>query len=524
MPIQPLSQKQFDTMAPRYNRIPLAEEILADTETPLSAYIKLANKPHTFLLESIEGGEKWGRYSIIGVNCKEYIKVTGNRVQRYQKDSLIEKLDCEDPLSYIADYQSQFKALILPELPRFSGGLVGYLGYDIVRFTEARLQHSMPADSLDIADVILMLTDELVVFDTLSGTITLIVHVDPAHGNSYQHGQQRLSELKTELQQPSYPLSSLPLHSQQILGENEFKSSLGKARYIQIVERIKEYIAAGDVMQVVPSQRLSIDFKESTLDLYRALRYLNPSPYMYYLNFGDFQIIGSSPEILARLQDNEVTVRPIAGTRHRGQSHTEDQQLAAELLADPKEVAEHLMLIDLGRNDVGKVAEVSSVTVTEQMIIEYFSHVMHITSNVTGQLLPELGAMDVIRAAHPAGTLSGASKVRAMEIIDELEPVKRGLYAGAVGYLGWDGNMDMAIAIRTGLVKDQMLHVQAGGGVVADSDPEAEWQETLNKAQALFKAAALVKDATLSRAVSTKAASSTKADTLIEPQNIEPKN
>ena len=493
MPIQPLNQQQFDTVATDYNRIPLAQEILADTETPLSAYVKLANQPYTFLLESIEGGEKWGRYSIIGINCQEHIKVSGNCVRRYQQSRLIEELESIDPLTYIANYQQKFNVLPLPELPRFSGGLVGYLGYDIVRYNETRLQNSTPADHLEIPDIILMLTDELVVFDTLSGTITLIVHVQPDMQDSYQLGLQRLTELTQQLQQPIPKLPSLPLQNHLQLNESDFQSSIGKSRYLEIVELIKNYIVAGDVMQVVPSQRLSIPFEESTLDLYRALRYLNPSPYMYYLNFDDFQIIGSSPEILARLQNNQVTVRPIAGTRHRGQNNAEDQQLAAELLADPKEIAEHLMLIDLGRNDVGKVATVSSVTVTEQMIIEYFSHVMHITSNVTGDLLPGMNAMDVIRATHPAGTLSGASKVRAMEIIDEIEPVKRGVYAGAIGYLGWNGDMDMAIAIRTGLVKNQTLHVQAGGGVVADSDPESEWQETINKAQALFKAAALVK-------------------------------
>jgi anthranilate synthase component 1 len=476
-----------------FNRIPVYRQLLADLDTPLSTYLKLADARYTFLLESVQGGEKWGRYSIIGLPCRKIIRVRGQQISVEHAGEIVEQLTAADPLAWIEAFQRRYRVPdVAAGLPRFIGGLVGYFGYDIVRYVEPRLARCPNPDPLDTPDILLLVAEDIVVFDNLSGKLFVITLVDPALERAYERAEQRLDEVMDKLRGagPGYRARARPLASS-VVGEKDFISSFAHADYEAAVERIKRYIVDGDCMQVVPSQRMSIAFTVSPLDLYRALRLVNPSPYMYFFNLGDFHIVGSSPEILARLEEGIVTVRPIAGTRPRGATEAEDQALAEELLADPKERAEHLMLIDLGRNDVGRVCEIGSVKVTEQMVIERYSHVMHIVSNVVGRLKPNLSAIDVLRAAHPAGTLSGAPKIRAMEIIDELEPVKRGIYAGAVGYLSWSGNMDTAIAIRTAVIKDGQLHIQAGGGIVADSVPAAEWEETLNKRRAMFRAVAL---------------------------------
>jgi len=459
-----------------YNYIPLVREVLADLDTPLSAYLKLAKGPYSFLLESVQGGEKWGRYSIIGLPARTVIKIYGHDISVISGGTVVESLKTTDPLSWITEFQQRFKVPQLPTPLRFTGGLVGYFGYDTVRYIEPRLAKISRPDPLATPDILLMVADEVLVFDNLQGKLYLIVHAHPNEPLAFAHAEQRLNSFNT--------LRSVSVK------ETDFKSNFKKSEFQQAVTRIKDYILAGDVMQVVPSQRLSITCTAPPLNVYRALRCLNPSPYMYYLDLKEFHIVGSSPEILARLQDREVTVRPIAGTRPRGKSAIEDIALEKELLADPKERAEHLMLIDLGRNDIGRVAETGSVKVTDTMIVEYYSHVMHIVSNVVGRLRPELNALDVLRATFPAGTLSGAPKIRAMEIIAELEPHQRGIYGGAIGYLSWHGNMDTAIAIRTAVIKDQTLHIQVGAGVVADSVPIKEWEETMNKGRAMFRAVA----------------------------------
>ncbi|PMR79980.1 anthranilate synthase component I [Halomonas urumqiensis] len=476
-----------------YNRIPVTREVLADLDTPLSTYLKLADVPWTFLLESVQGGEKWGRYSIIGLPCRERIEVRGFTVSHIVAGERQGVTEVADPLEWIEQFQARFKVPRLDDQPRFDGGLVGYFGYDTIRYIEPRLRGAHvaeKADPLGVPDILLMVCDELVVFDNLSGRLTLWTHADPAEERAFEQARERLEALEIRLRSATLNTIS-PGTGGAAVEEGDFTSGFTEQGFKAAVETIKEYVLAGDVMQCVPSQRMSIPYRASSLDLYRALRSLNPSPYMFYLDLEDHQVVGSSPEILTRLEDGEVTVRPIAGTRVRGHTEEEDRALEADLLADPKEVAEHLMLIDLGRNDVGRISETGSVKVTDQMAVERYSHVMHIVSNVTGRLKPGLTAMDVLRATFPAGTLSGAPKIRAMEIIDELEPVKRGVYSGAVGYLSWHGNMDTAIAIRTAVIKDGQLHVQAGAGVVADSVPEMEWQETLNKGRAIFRAVAM---------------------------------
>ncbi|MGJ7458083.1 anthranilate synthase component I [Halomonas sp. MA07-2] len=473
-----------------YNRIPVTREVLADLDTPLSTYLKLANRPWSFLLESVQGGEKWGRYSIIGLPSRERIEVRGFTVSHYVDDALQGAGEVEDPLAWIEQFQARFKVPRLDDQPRFDGGLVGYFGYDTIRYIEPRLRGVEKPDPLGVPDILLMVCDELVVFDNLSGRLALWTHADPAEPEAYHRAIHRLEELEIRLRSATLNTIS-PGTGGAAVEEGDFTSGFTEAGFKAAVETIKEYVLAGDVMQCVPSQRMSIPYRAAPLDLYRALRSLNPSPYMFFLDLGDHQVAGSSPEILTRLEEGEVTVRPIAGTRKRGRSEEEDRALEAELLADPKERAEHLMLIDLGRNDVGRISETGSVRVTEEMTVERYSHVMHIVSNVTGRLKPGLTAMDALRATFPAGTVSGAPKIRALEIIDELEPVKRGIYSGAVGYLSWHGNMDTAIAIRTAVIKDGQLHVQAGAGIVADSVPEMEWQETLNKGRALFRAVAM---------------------------------
>ncbi|HXH01760.1 MAG TPA: anthranilate synthase component I [Candidatus Competibacteraceae bacterium] len=486
-----MNQQQFEQrLREGYNRIPLHREVLADLDTPLSTYLKLADAPYSYLLESVQGGEKWGRYSIIGLPCRKVIRVRGLDITVEHAGEIVERATVADPLAWIREFQARYRVAEQGEgLPRFAGGLVGYFAYDTVRYVEPRLAHCPNPDPLGTPDILLLVSEDVVVFDNLYGKLYIVTLVDPAVERAYEKGQRRLDEIVERLRnaRPAYH-ESAPLRQ---VEERDFVSSFTQAGFEAAVERIKHYIREGDCMQVVPSQRMSIPLQADPLNVYRALRSLNPSPYMYYFDLGEFHIVGSSPEILARVEHGRVTVRPIAGTRPRGRSEAEDQALERELLADPKEIAEHLMLIDLGRNDVGRVSEIGGVHVTEQMVIERYSHVMHIVSNVTGRLKPGIDALEVLKATLPAGTLSGAPKIRAMEIIDELEPVKRGIYGGAVGYLSWSGNMDTAIAIRTAVIKDGQLHVQAGAGVVADSVPHREWEETLNKGRALFRAVAL---------------------------------
>ncbi|MCO6434717.1 anthranilate synthase component I [Nitrosomonas nitrosa] len=478
-----MTQSEFNDLAAQgYNRIPLVLETFADLDTPLSVYLKLANQPYSYLLESVLGGERFGRYSVIGLPAKTRLEAYGNEIEIIGgADS--KKISVNNVLDFIESYLADFNIAPHTDLPRFCGGLVGYFAYDTVRYIEPRLAGRARPDTLHTPDVLLLLSEELAVVDNLSGKLYLIIYLDPTLDNAYETGRKRLKELLSRLRQPLTIPIEKPTESGSAVCE------FSEAEFIAAVERAKHYIVEGDIMQVVLSQRTSKPYSASPLALYRALRSLNPSPYMFYYHLEHFHIVGASPEILVRLENDTVTVRPIAGTRPRGKNLQEDSALAADLLADPKERAEHVMLMDLGRNDIGRVAQIGTVNVTENMQIEHYSHVMHIVSNVEGKLKPGLNAIDVLRATFPAGTVSGAPKVRAMEIIDELEISKRGIYAGAVGYLGFNGDMDLAIAIRTGVIKDGKLHVQAGAGIVADSVPQSEWVETQNKAKALLRAA-----------------------------------
>ena len=485
-----ISKNDFNKLAKKgYNRIPLMCEVLADLDTPLSTYTKICNFPYSYLFESVEGGEKWGRYSIIGLPAKKIISVTGEKIKITENSKLIDEYNTNDPLKEIEKIQQSYKVAQIEGMPRFSGGLVGYFGYETIRYIEPKLNKNNKEDPIGSPDILLMVSDEVVVFDNLSGKLFIIVHADPKKNDAYSNALQRLDDISGMLRDNQNNKSQSD--NSRDVDENDFVSGFTQKNYEKAVDTIKNYIVNGDAMQVVLSQRLSIPFQSKPINLYRALRSLNPSPYMYFLDLEDFQIVGSSPEILVRLEDNIVTVRPIAGTRPRGKTKSEDLALEKDLLGDPKELAEHLMLIDLGRNDLGRVADMGSVNLTDKMIIERYSHVMHIVSNVTGELKKGMNAMDVLRSTFPAGTVSGAPKIRAMEIIDELEPVKRGVYSGAVGYISWNGNMDTAIAIRTAVIKDKTLHIQAGAGIVADSIPKNEWDETMNKGRAIFKAVSL---------------------------------
>ena len=478
-------QDFFDLVRQGFNRIPLVRELPGDLETPLSVYLKLANAPYAYLLESVVGGERFGRYSFIGLPARTVLRVRAHLLTVETDGKVVEEHSLPDPLAFIAEFQKRFKAAPVAGLPRFTGGLAGYFGYDTIRHIEKRLADKHKEDVLHTPDILLMLTEELAVFDNLAGKLYLITHADPMQEDAYAQAHLRLAALSEKLR------AQVILPDEPVTDTAEPVSEFGEAEFKAAVQKAKDYIAAGDVMQVVISQRMARPFSASPLSLYRALRSLNPSPYMFFYDLGGFHVVGSSPEILVRLEGDDVTLRPIAGTRPRGLTREDDQRLAEELLADPKECAEHLQLLDLGRNDTGRVAVTGSVKVTEHMLIERYSHVMHIVSNVEGKLKPGLSALDVLRASFPAGTVSGAPKVRAMEIIDELEPSKRGVYAGAVGYLGFNGDMDLAIAIRTAVVKDGMLYAQAGAGIVADSVPESEWMETMNKARAVIRAAEL---------------------------------
>jgi anthranilate synthase component 1 len=488
-----ITELEFQSLAREgYNRIPLIEEAFADLETPLSLYLKLAGGArHSFLLESVVGGERFGRYSFIGLPARTLLRASGFRTEVVTDGAVVET-DEGNPLDFIAAYQQRFNVALRPGLPRFCGGLAGYFGYDAVRYIEPRLAKTAKPGGIATPDILLLQTEELAVIDNLSGRLYLIVYADPARPEAYFNGKKRLAELADKLR---FSVTAPPVRrGPSYAVEREF----AKADYLAAVAKSKDYIAAGDMMQVQIGQRLKKRYTESPLSLYRALRSLNPSPYMYFYDMGDFQIVGASPEILVRhehtAEGDKVTIRPLAGTRPRGATPEQDRALEVELSNDPKERAEHLMLIDLARNDIGRIAKTGSVKVTESFAVERYSHVMHIVSNVEGLLKPGMSNLDVLRATFPAGTLTGAPKIRAMEIIDELEPVKRGIYGGACGYLSFAGDMDLAIAIRTGIVKDGTLYVQAAAGIVADSVPELEWKETEAKARALIRAAELVEE------------------------------
>jgi len=494
-----ITELEFQSLATEgYNRIPLIAEAFADLETPLSLYLKLAaysgqagSHRNSFLLESVVGGERFGRYSFIGLPSRTLLRATGRHIE-VVTDGLVVESHEGNPLDFIAAYQKRFKVALRPGLPRFCGGLAGYFGYDAVRHIEPKLAATNKPGGLNTPDILLLQCEELAVIDNLSGRLYLIVYADPGAPEAYFRGKKRLTELRDKL---GYSVSAPQVKRVQ---QHPVQREFAKDDYIAAVLKAKDYIAAGDMMQVQVGQRLSKRYTESPLSLYRALRSLNPSPYMYFYDMGDFQIVGASPEILVRQEHTpdgqKVTIRPLAGTRPRGNTIEQDLALEAELKADPKERAEHLMLIDLARNDIGRIAKTGSVKVTDAFVVERYSHVMHIVSNVEGILQDGTTSLDVLKATFPAGTLTGAPKVRAMEIIDELEPVKRGIYGGACGYLSFAGDMDLAIAIRTGIIQDQTLYVQAAAGVVADSVPEMEWRETEAKARALIRAAELVEE------------------------------
>ncbi len=469
-----------------FNRVPLVSEILADLDTPLSVYLKVANTSFSYLLESVHGGERFGRYSYVGLPARTRFCVTGKLCREVVDGAVIWEEKVSNPLNWIRQVQARYKVKMRQGLPRFPGGLVGYFGYETIQYIEQRLDQPDKRDDLATPDILLLLSEELIAVDNLSGKIFIVVYADPREDNSWKDSQARLVAIHEMLEKTVVA----PREKEFQLGEPILNFS--REKFMNSVEIAKRYISEGDIMQVVISQRMRVPFQAEPLSLYRSLRALNPSPYMFIFNMDDFHIIGSSPEILVRLEDKQVTLRPIAGTRPRGKSSDEDALLEKDLLSDPKELAEHVMLLDLGRNDVGRVSQVGSVSVTDKMIIEKYSHVMHIVSNVQGKLKEDLDAIAVLEASFPAGTVSGAPKVRAMEIINELEPIKRGVYSGAVGYIGFGGDMDVAIAIRTAIIKDKTLHIQAGAGIVADSVASSEWTETQNKAKAILRAAELV--------------------------------
>jgi anthranilate synthase component 1 len=476
-----------DGNTPSYTHIPVAREILADLDTPVSTYIKLADRPYTYLLESVQGGDKWSRYSIIGLPCRTVYRLDDHTLACERDGKLVEERTVENPLEAVRELHSHFRVARVPTLPQMYGGLVGYFGYESVAWMEGRLKGDPKPDPIGCPDALLMVSEDVLVFDNVSGRLVLTTLVDPFSDDAWEQGQEKIDawieRLGSEFSHPDLSGGSKTAPSR-----DDYDAHFPQPDFEDAVNRCKDYIRDGDIMQVVISQRLSLPYTGRSMDIYRALRTINPSPYMYMLQLGEFDIVGSSPEILVRVDEGTVTVRPIAGTRRRDADPGVDHQNELELLSDEKELAEHLMLIDLGRNDVGRIADTGSVKLTEKMIVERYSHVMHIVSNVEGTLRSGLDGIDVLAATFPAGTVSGAPKIRAMEIIAELEPLKRGIYSGAVGYLGWHGNMDMAIAIRTAVIKDETLHIQAGGGIVADSVPKYEWRETISKASAMFMA------------------------------------
>ena len=510
---QPISPEQFSAFAEQgYTHVPVMREILADLDTPVSTFLKLANQPYSYLFESVQGGDKWGRYSIIGLPASIIYELRGFELTETVAGQVLQQQIVDDPLQTIRDLQARYRVAPIDDLPPMHGGLVGHFGYETIQYVEPRLRQEHYLDAIDCPDILLMVSEDVLVFDNVSGCMHLITLASTAQTDGLAQANQRLDALTTKLREPF--AADQDVTSAETTVERDYQVHFPQADFEAAVEKCRDYIRDGDIMQVVLSQRLSTAFSGEAFDVYRALRTINPSPYMYYLHLGDYQIVGSSPEILVSVQNNsddeavnkqddatpvtqKVTVRPIAGTRGRGDTLTEDQRLENELLNDPKELAEHLMLIDLGRNDVGRIAKTGSVELTEQMIIERYSHVMHIVSNVDGELLPDMDALDVLAATFPAGTVSGAPKIRVMEIIAELEPYKRGVYSGAVGYLGWQGNMDTAIAIRTAVIKDGRLFLQAGAGIVADSVPKYEWKETMSKARAMLQAVELVSSGAL---------------------------
>ncbi|KIE41721.1 MULTISPECIES: anthranilate synthase component I [Geobacter] len=474
----------FRALGARGNLIPVCREIMADMDTPVSAFRKLDDGRYAFLLESIEGGEKWARYTFLGASPSTVIRSRGNTVEIITNGET-RAVTTDDPLGFVRDFLARFRPVEIPGLPRFFGGAVGYLGYDMVRHFE-RLPTDKPA-VIGAWDSCFLITDTIVIFDNMRQKITVVsnahldegVSVEAAYADAVARIEGIIARLKAPL--PAQPAAAAAR-------KVSFSSNVTREAFEDAVERAKEYVRAGDIIQVVLSQRFSGELTVDPLDIYRVLRTLNPSPYMFFLRLDDTLVVGASPEVMVRREGSRVELRPIAGTRPRGATPERDEQLAEELLADPKERAEHVMLVDLGRNDLGRVCRTGTVKVSELMVIERYSHVMHIVSNVQGELAEGRDAFDVVRATFPAGTLSGAPKVRAMEIIDELEPVRREVYGGAVGYFSFSGTMDLAIAIRTLVIRDGMVHLQAGAGIVADSDPASEYQETVNKAMAVVKA------------------------------------
>lgn len=476
-------REEFRRLAKYGNLIPVYKEILADTFTPVTAFLKLGGTP-AFLLESVEGGEKWARYSFLGSRPAKIIKGRGGRVEVIEGGKSTHVFETDNPVGWIKKEISSYRPVEVRGLPRFFGGLVGYIGYDMVRFFEPIKQTEKKG--LGLPDFFFMLTDTMLIFDSLEQKIKIVsnahIHADNPD-EVYREAEEKINEIISRLKAP-LPIDD-PIHGQ-ISGE--FLSNMLKEDFLSGVEKSKEYVMAGDIVQVVLSQRFARETSAKPFNIYRALRVINPSPYMYYLDTGEAMIVGSSPEILVRVENGKIVLRPIAGTRKRGSTEELDRSLEHELKNDPKERAEHIMLVDLGRNDVGRVARTGTVKVTELMTVERYSHVMHLVSNVEGELAKGLDAFDVLASCFPAGTVSGAPKIRAMEIIEEIEPDRRGPYAGAVGYLSYSGNMDTCITIRTLVIKDNTVYVQAGAGIVADSDPEEEFRETVNKAKGMMKA------------------------------------
>ncbi|KJR43005.1 anthranilate synthase subunit I [Candidatus Magnetoovum chiemensis] len=495
------SFKKFKELSEKGNLIPVYKEILADMETPVCAFNKIKGK-HSFLLESVVGGEKWARFSFLGDKPSKIIQSYGDQVEIITENGEEKSvLTVKDPTETLRQELSKYKAVSVGGLPRFWGGLVGYLGYDTVRFFERMPENNKP--SLNMPDMLFMLTDTILIFDNLRQTIKVLSNAYIDNTTTPEKAYSKAVEkIESTIERIRRCADTKPIELISSQTEAEFTSSFNsKASFLEAVDKCKEYIRAGDIFQAVLSQRFEIDTEVDAFNVYRALRVINPSPYMYYLNTGDGEIVGSSPEILVRLEDSKITLKPIAGTRKRGINtdkegidENKDKKMEEELKNDPKEIAEHIMLVDLGRNDVGRAAQIGTVKVTEMMTIEKYSHVMHMVTNVEGKLKEELDAFDLLRATFPAGTVTGAPKVRAMEIISELEPIKRGSYAGAVGYIGYCGNMDTCITIRTLIIKDGKVYVQAGAGIVADSVAELEFMETINKAKAMMSAVNLSKN------------------------------
>ena len=470
-----------------YNLIPLKSTLINDGLDPIDVYQKLSNMPKSYLLESLEGKKDWSRYTIIGLPSEEYIELKDNKIKYFISNKLVEDIETNNPIDWIEEFQNKFNVPNDSDLPKFQGGLVGYFGFDTVKYFEPAIKATIQKDEMDTPDICLIVSKEFLIFDKINNKIHIVIYTNN-NLNSFKESQDKIKKFEIFLRDEIIPEDNIRKHAKDKINNLDIHYHFNKNDFISSVDKIKQFIINGDVMQVVLSQRMSMDFVGEPINFYRELRELNPSPYMYYLNMGDYQIVGSSPEILVRLEDDLITVRPIAGTRPRGKNENEDNILENELRNDPKELAEHLMLIDLGRNDAGKVSKVGSIKLTDKMIIEKYSHVMHMVSNVTGSIEKKLGMMDVLKSTFPAGTVSGAPKIRAIDIIYELESIKRGIYAGAIGYLGWNGNMDTAIAIRTCVIKDGKLNIQCGAGIVNDSIAELEWEETLNKGKAIVQA------------------------------------